>query len=260
MSEKTALSVILNVRQGGFRIINSLQSVEWAAEIIVLHENLTDQDLAGVRKFTDKIFQCQRNGGQAARGEALKQISQGWVLWLTGGESVSPELAGEIKEFLKSSPVCGVVRIPEKRFVGDYEVRYGGWAPAAEARLFKKEEICRLKSVCGPLPAAVSGETGLLKNYILHSVYRDFTDAIDQLDQETDIEAARRIAEKRSLGVCSTIIRMIQCFCNQYFARRGRKDGVVGLFLAVHSAMFQFISFAKCWEMKKNEKVKNDKR
>ena len=92
---------------------------------------------------------------------------------------------------------------------------------------------------------------GALKNDILHYTYRDFSDAIAKLDRQTDLEAKKWFREKRKVGVLSVLRKMIDRFCRSYFSKKGHKDGVVGLFLAVNAGMYQFLSFAKYWEMKR---------
>ena len=80
-------------------------------------------------------------------------------------------------------------------------------------------------------------------------VDKDFTVLIAELDQQTDLEARRWFQENQKVGVFSILIKMVSCFWTSYVSKRGHKDGVRGLFLAVNSGIHPFLSYAKYWEM-----------
>ncbi len=89
------------------------------------------------------------------------------------------------------------------------------------------------------------------ENEVLDFPYKDFTEAIAKLDEQTDIQARKWHEEKKRVGLIGTLTRMVARFWEVYFSRRGCKQGVVGLFLAVNAGMYEFLSYAKLWELKK---------
>ena len=48
--------------------------------------------------------------------------------------------------------------------------------------------------------------------------------------------------------------RTIDRFVRSYIQKRGFKDGMVGFMVAYFSSMYQVMSYAKYWEMKKNQR------
>ena len=253
MSKKIPLSVVVITKNESERIADCLKSVEWAEEIIVLDDFSTDDTVEIAKKFTDKVSQRAMDIEGKHRNYAYSLASFEWVLSLDADERVTPELRDEITELLKNNPGYKGYTIPRKNFMGKFWVRHGGMYPSAQLRLFRKGEFLYDEQAEVHPQAYMKGPSGALKSDILHYTYRDFTDAIAKLDRQTDLEARKWFREKRKVGVFGTIRKMIDRFCRAYFKKEGRKDGVIGLFLAVNSGMYQFLSFAKYWELKKNE-------
>lgn len=239
------------------RLRDCLRSVDWAAEIIVVDDHSTDGTVALAKEFTDKVFVRAMDIEGKHRNYAYSLVSQPWVLSLDADERVTPELRDEIIALLAGNPNCNGYAIPRKNFVGNYWAKYGGMYPSAQLRLFRKG-VFKYDELAEVHPQAyMLDPRGNLKNDILHYTYRDFTDAIAKLDRQTDLEAMKWFREKRKVGVFGTVRKMADRFWRAYIKKEGYKDGVVGLFLAVNSGMYQFLSFAKYWEMKKNQGSSN---
>jgi len=253
--EKVPLSVVIITKNEAGRIRECLESVRWAAETIVLDDYSTDDTLKIAKEFTGKVFERHMDIEGKHRNHAYSLASCDWVLSLDADERVTPELREEIVNLLKNNPSCNGYTIPRKNFIGKTWVRYGGMYPSAQLRLFKKGKF-KYDELAEVHPQAYMPDPrGALKNDILHYTYRDFTDAVAKLDRQTDLEAKKWFREKRKVGALGTVRKMIDRFWRAYFSKQGYKDGVPGLFLAVNSAMYQFLSFAKYWEIKKGERV-----
>ena len=249
---KINLSVVVITKNEESRLRACLESVAWAAEIIVLDDYSTDGTVRIARQYTDKVSQRRMDIEGKHRNYAYGLGSHLWILSLDADERVTPELRNEITALLKNNPSCNGYTIPRKNFMGDTWVRYGGMYPSAQLRLFKKGQFRYDEQAEVHPQAYMSDPRGTLKNDILHYTYRDFTDAITKLDRQTDLEAMKWFREKRKVGILGTLRKMVDRFWRAYFSKQGYKDGVIGLFLAVNAGMYQFLSFAKYWEMKKN--------
>ena len=139
--------------------------------------------------------------------------------------------------------------------MGQVWVRYGGMYPSAQLRLFHRDKF-KYDELAEVHPQAyMKDPRGALKSDVLHYTYRNFTDAIAKLDRQTDLEARKWFRENRKVGTFSIIRKTIDRFWRSYFNKKGYKDGVIGLFLAVNSGMYQFLSFAKYWEMKRDSRL-----
>ena len=257
--DKVPVSVVLIAKNEEKRIEDCLRSVDWADEIIVVDDHSTDATVEIAKKFTDKVFSRAMDIEGKHRNYAYGLARNDWVLSLDADERVTPELRDEITELLKKGADCNGYAIPRKNFMANTWVRYGGMYPSAQLRLFKRDQF-KYDELAEVHPQAYMPDPrGNLKSDILHYTYRDFTDAIAKLDRQTDLEAKKWFREKRKVGVLSITRKTVDRFWRSYFSKKGYKDGVIGLFLAVNSGMYQFLSFAKYWEMKKNELEKKEK-
>ncbi|MBI4352885.1 MAG: glycosyltransferase family 2 protein [Candidatus Omnitrophica bacterium] len=253
MNEKIPLSVVVITKNEEARIAECLESVRWAAEIVVVDDVSTDKTVETAGRYTDRVFQRAMDVEGKHRNYAYSLASNEWVLSLDADERVTPELRDEIAELFQKGPACNGYAIPRKNFVGRTWARHGGMYPSAQLRLFRKDKF-RYDELAEVHPQAYMPDPrGALKNDILHYTYRDFTDAIAKLDRQTDLEARKWFREGRKAGTLGILRKMIDRFWRAYFSKKGYKDGVIGLFLAVNSAMYQFLSFVKYWELKRAE-------
>ena len=248
---KVPLSVVVITKNEATRLRDCLKSVDWAAEIVVVDDDSTDATVQIAREYTDKVFERRMDIEGKHRNWAYDQATQHWILSLDADERVSPELREEITALLSAEPTCNGYAIPRRNFVGDYWAKYGGMYPSAQLRLFKKDKFRYDEKAEVHPQAYMPDPRGVLKHDVIHYTYRDFTDAIAKMDRQTDLEARKWFREGRKISAVQTLRKMVDRFCKAYFNKKGYKDGVVGLFLAVNGGMYQFLTFVKVWEMRK---------
>ena len=251
---KTPVSVVIIAKNEAGRIRECLESVRWAEEIILVDDHSTDETVRIAHEYTDKVFQRAMDIEGKHRNFAYGLASKEWVFSLDADERVTPELREEIAALLAHGADCNGYTVPRRNFVGKVWAQYGGMYPSAQLRLFRKGEFRYDEQAEVHPQAYMKDPRGQLKSDILHYTYRDFTDAIAKLDRQTDLEARKWFRERRKVGLFSILRKMIDRFWRQYFGKKGYKDGVIGLFLAVNAGMYQFLSYAKYWELRKAEK------
>lgn len=253
MQEKVKLSVVIITKNEASRICECLESVNWASEIIVVDDFSTDQTMECAKKYTNRVYQRKMDVEGKHRNYAYSLATNDWVLSLDADERVTPELRDEIQKLMSGHPDCNGYAIPRKNFMGNTWVRYGGQYPSSQLRLFRKDKFKYDEQSEVHPQVYMDDPRGTLKGDIIHYTYRNFTDAIAKLDRQTDLEAKKWFREKRKVGILSILRKMFDRFWRAYVAKAGHKDGVIGLFLAVNGAMYQFLSFAKYWELKKGD-------
>jgi len=249
--KEVPLSVVIITKNEASRIEDCLKSVAWAAEIIVVDDFSTDETVTLAKQFAAKVIVRKMDTEGRHRNFAYERATQPWILSLDADERIPVELAEEIRTLLAGSPDCNGYAIPRKNFLGSRWVRYGGMYPSAQLRLFKRGEF-KYEDEAEVHPRAfMKDPRGNLKNPLLHYTYRHFTDAVAKLNRQTDLEAKKWFRENRKGGVIAMTRKAIDRFWRAYFKKEGKKDGVPGLFLAVLSGMYQFLSYVKYWEMKR---------
>ena len=79
-----------------------------------------------------------------------------------------------------------------------------------------------------------------------------FTEAIEDIDRRSDLEAKKCFDERRTLSAWRALRGSAGIFWKTYYTDKARREGVSGLFRAVNEGMFHFLTYAKHWELERN--------
>lgn len=255
MKNKIPVSVVVITKNEERNIEECLKTVTWADEIIVLDDYSTDRTVEIARQFTDQVYQRHMDIEGKHRNYAYSLASNEWVLSLDADERVTPELAEEIASLLSSPQNTrgyNGFTIPRRNYIGCYWLKYGGWYPSAQLRLFRRDEF-RYEEVEVHPRAFMEGPCGHLKADIIHYSYRDFADFLSKLNNQTDREAAKWFKEKRKINLVGCLRKMIDRFIKSYILKRGYRDGFNGFMAAYFNGLYQLMSYAKYWERLEEE-------
>ena len=252
LNQKVPLSVMILTKNEEKNIDECLQSVSWAKDIIVLDDESADKTKEITLRYTDRFVHRKMDieGRHRNYGYALAQ--EEWILSLDADERVSPELASELKKIISdsSNPHNGFA-IPRKNYIGTYWIRHGGWYPSAQLKFFRKNNFQYREDEVHPL-AQLKGSWGVLKGDIIHYSYKDFGDFISKLNNQSTREAQKWIRTGREMKFYVALWRTVDRFFRSYLLKKGYKDGFIGLMMAIFASLYQILSYAKYWEMKKN--------
>ena len=187
------------------------------------------------------------------RNWAYAQAKNEWVLSLDADETATDELKQEITETLKNNTPFHAFSIPLKNYIGDYWVQYSGWYPAGKLRLFMKSRFHYEEVEVHPR-VFLKGETGHLTQDIVHKGYPDFEHFLASLNRQTTLEARKWINTNRQMSLGRAVWRTIDRFPRSFIRKKGYKDGFIGFMIAFFASLYQIISYAKYWEMKRARK------
>lgn len=253
MQDKIVLSVVILTKNEEERIARCLDSVKWADEIIVVDDESVDRTREIVRQYTDKIFIRKMDIEGKHRNWAYAQAKNNWVLSLDADEIMTPELKEEIERVLKSNPKENGFTIPRRNYIGSYWVRYGGWYPSPQLKLFRKDKF-RYEEVGVHPRAFMDDPCGHLKSYIIHYSYKNLEDFLNKLNNQTTREAQKWFAQNKPMYLRRFVWRSIDRFVRTYIGRKGYKDGFIGFAVAFYAGLYQFMSYLKyrelVWEAK----------
>jgi len=252
MDKKIPLSVVVITKNEQDNIEKCLKSVYgWADEIIIVDDLSTDKTVELTQQFTDKIFEKRMDIEGTHRNWAYSQAKNEWVLSLDADEIVTEELKQEISQTLATNTKFNAFSIPLRNFIGDYWVRYSGWYPAGKLRLFKKSKFHYEEVEVHPR-VFLDGETGHLTKDIIHKGYPDFEHFLASLNRQTTLEARKWINTNRKMSFGKAFWRTIDRFFRSLFGKKAYKDGFIGFMIAYFASLYQIISYAKYWQMKRS--------
>jgi len=230
-------------------IARCIQSVPWAADIIVVDSFSSDRTVSIAEGLGARVEKRAFKGYRDQKQYALSLATQPWVLSLDADEALSPALAKEIFEATNQSKYDGY-RISRCSFHLGRWIRHGGWYPDYQRRLFKKEKA-QWQGGAVHEYLEITGKVGVLKNDIQHYVFRDLDDQIDTNNEFSTLGAKElfRLGKKPSL--LKLVFKPIGKFIECYLWKRGFLDGPAGFIIALGAAQSLFLKYAKLWEMQK---------
>ncbi|MFC1631550.1 glycosyltransferase family 2 protein [Candidatus Omnitrophota bacterium] len=250
MQNKVPLSAVVITRNEQANIRECLESIKWADEIVVVDDNSTDKTVEIAQEYTDRIFERKMDIEGRHRNWAYAQTRHSWCLSLDADERVTPELKEEITATIADPGDFKGFAVPRRNYIGDYWVKYGGWYPSAQLKLFKKD-VFRWEEVEVHPRARLKGPARSLKSDIIHYSYKDFEDFLQKMNKQTTWEAIKWVKDKRRMGLGKALWRTFDRFLRTFLRKKAYKDGFTGFMIAVFGGLYQILSYAKYYEFKK---------
>jgi glycosyltransferase involved in cell wall biosynthesis len=249
------LSVTVITRDEEAQIGDCLESVRWAEEIVVVDTGSTDRTLEICRKYTPSVYIHPWEGYAAAKNTALARATGDWVLSLDADERVTVELQQEIAT-LRQQPMASLAdgyAIPRRNYLWGRWLRYGGLYPDYQIRLFKRARGCfKVRRVHESVQ--IDGRVNRLQEPLEHYSYQRLGDVIQRLDRYTELAALDLREHGRPFRLTALVMRPLGRFFGNYVLKRGFRDGIPGLIMAVSYAYSVFTREAKLWEMTQSSK------
>lgn len=230
----------------------TLQSVsEVANEIIVVDGTSTDNTIAIVKRYTDKIFVRENHQMlNINKNFGFSKASSEWILCLDSDECITPELSDEILKMNEDSITNGFF-IPRKNIIFGKWIEHTGWYPDPQLRLFKKNSG-RFEEKHVHEFIKIQGETETLVNPMTHLNYESIDQFLNKMIKTYTISEAENLIKSGYIYNGFDIIRMpLSEFLKRYFAEQGYKDGMHGLVLSSLMAFYHFVVFLRIWEKNK---------
>lgn len=248
MTAKLSVTIITLNEEANIR--RTLESVRWADEIIVLDSGSTDRTVSICRQFTAMVFHQDWLGFGKQKNAAIDRATGEWVLSIDADEPVEKELADEIKRIISSSDSLDGYRIPRKTFFLGKWVRYGGWYPDLNLRLFRKGKG-RFEERAVHEAVMVDGTIGTTRHALLHYAYPDLASYLASINKYSslavDVMAKNGIPARKTSWI-NIVFRPVFTFLFKYFFRLGFLDGKHGLMLNLFHSYYVFAKYAKAWE------------
>jgi glycosyltransferase involved in cell wall biosynthesis len=241
------LSVTIITLNEENNIRDALESVKWADEIVVVDSGSSDKTVDICKEYTGKIFYNPWPGHIAQKNFAIDKASNIWILSIDADERITPELAKEIKEIVHC-PKADAYAVPRHVFYLNKWINYSGWYPDYKVRLFRKDKG-RWGGINPHDRVVVNGKVEYLKGDLTHYSYNDISHHINTINNFTTISAREYLKLGKKASVLNLITRPPLAFFKKYILKQGFRDGLPGFIIAVSSAYYVFLKYAKLWEL-----------
>ncbi|MBC8509831.1 MAG: glycosyltransferase family 2 protein [Anaerolineales bacterium] len=247
--DRPPISILLPTYNCESIVRDTLESVKWADEILVVDSYSTDETLDICREYGARIIQHEYIQSAKQKNWAVPQCKYEWVLQMDTDEILEEGAREEIIRAIQNAPEeVEAFRMARKNHVLGKWVRYAGIYPDWETRLFRRDKGRWFdrevhSNICVP------GKVGVLDTHILHYGMPNITKQLRNLDRYTRYEADELRKQKRCFHWYDLLLRPLLIFFYRYLCLQGFRAGWRGFIVCVYLAVYQFFSYAKLWEM-----------
>lgn len=224
-----------------------LESVSGAGEIIVVCSHQGDATMTIAREFTEHVLFRPFDGYAAQKSFALEQCMQPWVLSLDADERVSDALREELRVVLQRDGPDDGYFIPRRNHFHGRWLRYGGWYPDHQLRMFRRENA-RLTDRLVHEGFEVEGTRSYLRGHLLHYTLPNVRHMLRK-NLDYSMYEAKEKRNRRRITVLDFLLRPPIEFTKKYVFKRGFLDGWEGFVVAVIHAANKMQMLLQLWEM-----------
>jgi glycosyltransferase involved in cell wall biosynthesis len=257
MKEKIPVSVYVLTTNNRRTIEQCLKSLSWAQELVVVDSFSQDGTYDLCKQYADKIFQRKWTGHREQYQYAADLTTRDWIMFVDADEEIPPELAEEIGIALKGKEgdFDGYFVYRRTYYLGRW-IRYGGWYPDGEIRLYRREKGRWEGGLHAKL--VVDGKIGVLRNQYHHYTYGNISDQIQTIDKYSQIAAEDLYQRGDKFSFFRLLFHPLFRFIKEYLLKSGFRDGLPGFIIIISTMYYVFIKYAKLWEMTISQKEKEN--
>ncbi|NUN71228.1 MAG: glycosyltransferase family 2 protein, partial [Bacteroidetes bacterium] len=240
----TAIAITKNEEAN---IARCLRSVQWADEIIVVDAESTDRTAEIARSLNAKVIVRPWEGFAKQKEFAFRQASHDWIFSIDADEEVTPELREEIRTVITAPHPLNGYEVPRRSFFLGKWIRYGGWYPGYQLRLFRAAQA-RMNHRPVHEGFLVEGIKGVLRSDLNHYTYNSIHQYIEKMNDYSSLDVLNKLSTGRVIRWYHFLLNPLSAFLRMFVSLKGWKDGMEGFLLAYYSAVHTLAIFAKCWE------------
>ena len=240
--EKVSITVITYNEERN--IERCLASLKWADEIVVLDAFSSDKTVEICRRYTDRVYQEHWVNFGRQKNLCAAKASHRWVLNLDADEVISAECAREICRELEKGPVHAVYAFPRKNYFGGRWVRHAGWYPDRITRFYDKTRVAFTEPFVHE-KLSPDADMGIFQEPILHHSYEGMEDYVGRQNRYSTLCAREMVKQGRGATCIDLCLRPPWAFLRSFIFQQGFREGFLGFFLAVATAFYTFLKYAK---------------
>lgn len=251
MQNKVApVSVIIHTKNSAQTLADTLMSVAWASEIIVMDMHSTDETISIAKAYNAKIHYFPDVGYvEPARNAAIALAKHSWICIVDSDEVISNELAVKLQSLSQGDATADAYFIPRKNMVFGGWLREAGWWPDYQLRFFRKGKVS-WSDVIHSRPT-IDGDVDYLPEAeqvaIEHANYPSVSSFIERLNRYTTHEVTTR-----TVTAHLDENELLTSWKNELFSRlfklKGMNAGVRGVGVCMLQAMYELVVQLKMWE------------
>jgi glycosyltransferase involved in cell wall biosynthesis len=249
---KLPISVIILSRNEEAHIARALRSVAFAAEILVIDGESSDQTRVIAEKLGAKVLVRPWPGFREQRNFSLGAAQHEWVLVLDADESVSPQLEAWLRDFFvrggDTSRPSGYKIHRREYFLGE-AVTGACWNPSYQDRFFARSKAKYVGEI-HEYPLVEGGLERAPEDAIIeHNPRVNVESIIEKMNRYTTVEAWDRFQLGERTNFLHMGVTFFSTWWKNYFYYKAYRDGARGFVVALLEAISRTVRHIKLWQI-----------
>jgi glycosyltransferase involved in cell wall biosynthesis len=249
MASKPPVSVFILSRNEEQKIGPALESVSWAAEIVVIDSFSADRTVEIATGHGARVVQIEFRRFGELRQAGIEHTTQPWIFSLDSDERCTPEARDEILRIVADPGSADAYLVPRQNFLLGRRIRHGGWYPDyRQPQLFRRGRMSYAAEDDVHEGWVLQGRLGRMRHPIVQIPYRTLSEAIGKMNRYTSLGVSRQVRLGASSSFAKALLHAKWAFVKSYFLQLGFLDGGPGLVVAMLRFENSFYKHAKLIE------------
>jgi len=244
------LGVVILTKNEENNIIDCLESVSFADEIIIVDDFSSDRTLDIIRDLKNKKIHVYKrkldNDFSSQRNFGISKAKGEWILFVDADERVSEQLGGEILSVLSNKNLDNVgFYIKRSDVIWGEKLKHGESGNIQLLRLAKKGS----GSWAGKVHETwkIDGEKLSLNNELVHFPHKNERTFLKEINYYTTLRAEELYSHNIKTNAFSIIIYPVGKFIYNFIINFGFLDKMPGFVFAVNMSFHSFLVRGKLW-------------
>ncbi|MGQ0710512.1 MAG: glycosyltransferase family 2 protein [Rhodoferax sp.] len=244
-----AVSVYIIAYNEAEKVRATIESVQWADEIIVVDSHSTDGTADIAQSLGARVVQVEFKGFGDLRNQAIAACSHEWIFSLDADERCTPEVAQEIRAIIHNPQSTDVWRVPRRNFFMGRWIKHSGWYPNfRQPQLFRSGAMrYDMKPVHEGFELLSDKPIGTLQNAIWQFPFKNMAEVMHKANRYSSLGAEKIVHKRITMG--SALLHGTWSFWKHYLFKLGFLDGWAGFVIALGNFEGTFYRYVKALEM-----------
>lgn len=249
--EKIPLSVAIITKNEERNLPSCLQSVSFAADVVVVDSGSTDRTVGIAREFGCRVFIEPWKGYGPQKNSAVEKCINDWVLIVDADERIPEDTADAIAGIISKPPGAEAFSFKRRNYLHGRWIRRCGWWPDRVVRLVRKKRGC-FHSLTHER-WITNGTTTDLDASIDHYSFSGYEEMLQVMETRSTHMARELFDSGKKVTALTPFIHGFAMFLGVYFLRGGFLEGLDGFVIALTRAGGSFFKYAKLLELQQKE-------
>jgi glycosyltransferase involved in cell wall biosynthesis len=240
------------------KIAQTIESVRWADEIVVIDSHSTDGTIQIAESLGARVVQVDFVGFGALRNSALDACSHEWVFSLDSDERCTQAARDEIVQIINNPDALDAYFVPRRNFFMGRWIKYSGWYPNyRQPQLFRKDKMSYSLDKVHEQYVLHDAKVGYLKHAIWQLPFKNFEETLNKANRYSTLGATKMRIQNPTMG--KALGHGIWSFLKHYVFKLGFLDGWAGFVIAFGNFEGTFYRYAKAFESQQQWQLPNIK-